>query len=283
MVVQTQEEHGRAREFNFTQSDFDWIRNELYDYAGIVLADHKRDMAYNRLVRQLRRLQLNSFKEYFSYLDSNPEEFSEFINAMTTNLTAFYRERHHFDFVANTIVPGVEATGQKKLRIWSAACSMGEEPYSIAMTLADALPDISSWDIRILATDIDSKVLSSAASGVYGLNRVEKLDQKLIKRWFLKGKGKQSGNVRVRPFLQDYITFKNLNLMNAWPVKGPLDFIFCRNVMIYFDQETQKKLLDRFAEILKPDGYLLVGHSESPFRLTDRFKLVGKTIYQKVY
>lgn len=272
----------RDREFEFTHEHFVKVREELYDYAGIVLADHKQDMAYNRLVRRLRELKINSFDEYLSFLDENPAEFTQFINALTTNLTAFFRERHHFDFIRDQILPEISKSGDRKVRGWSAGCSLGEEPYSLAMTLLDAGVDPSHWDVRLLATDIDSKVLHSAQTGVYAFERVKSLPKELLSRWFLKGKGPNEGHVKVRSDLQDIITFKYLNLMQDWPVQGPLDFIFCRNVMIYFDQETQARLLQRMAALLKPNGYLFVGHSEALARHASSFQLVGKTIYRKV-
>lgn len=271
----------RDREFDFTTKHFATVRDELYDYAGIVLADHKQDMAYNRLVRRLRDLKLNSFDDYLAFLDQNPAEFTQFINALTTNLTAFYREKHHFDFVREQILPEIINSGERRIRGWSAGCSLGEEPYSLAMTLLDAGVDPLRWDLRLLATDIDSKVLQSAQSGVYAYERVKTLPKSLLSRWFLKGKGKRDGHVKVRSELQSMITFKYLNLMQDWPVQGPLDFIFCRNVMIYFDQDTQARLLQRMAALLKPNGYLFVGHSEALARHASSFQLVGKTIYRK--
>lgn len=272
----------RDREFTFTKAHFDKVRGELYDYAGIVLADSKLDMAYNRLVRRLRDLRISSFDEYFQHLEREPLEFTQFVNALTTNLTAFYRERHHFDFVENEIIRDLKARNIHKLRAWSAGCSLGEEPYSLAMTIRDAGVDPTSWDVKILATDIDSKVLASAQSGVYAMDRLKALETQLIHRWFLKGKGRNEGMVKVRPELQEMIKFGHLNLMSDWPIDGPLDFIFCRNVMIYFDQPTQLKLLNKMADLLKPDGYLFVGHSEALARHASRFELVGKTIYRKV-
>ncbi|WP_415900699.1 CheR family methyltransferase [Neptuniibacter sp. QD48_11] len=272
----------RSREFTFTRQHFVKVRDELYDYAGIVLADHKQDMAYNRLVRRLRELKLANFDDYFSFLDNNPVEFSQFINALTTNLTAFFREKHHFEFITNTIIPEIKASNASRVRGWSAGCSLGEEPYSLAITLLEAGIDPSSWDIRLLATDIDSKVLSSAKSGIYTEDRIKNLPDSQLKRWFLKGKGSQKGFVKVKPELQNLLRFNYLNLMQDWPIEGPLDFIFCRNVMIYFDQNTQARLLDRMHSLLKPNGYLFVGHSEALARHASNFELVGKTIYRKV-
>ncbi|WP_415903297.1 CheR family methyltransferase [Neptuniibacter sp. QD29_5] len=272
----------RPREFTFTREHFVKVRDELYDYAGIVLADHKQDMAYNRLVRRLRELKLSNFDDYFTFLNSNPVEFSQFINALTTNLTAFFREKHHFDFISNTIIPEIEESNTQRVRAWSAGCSLGEEPYSLAMTLLESGINPSSWDIRLLATDIDSKVLSSAKSGIYSEDRIKNLPNMQVKRWFLKGKASHKGFVKVKPELQELLRFNYLNLMQDWPIEGPLDFIFCRNVMIYFDQNTQARLLDRMHSLLKPNGYLFVGHSEALARHASNFELVGKTIYRKV-
>jgi chemotaxis protein methyltransferase CheR len=272
----------REREFIFTTEHFVRVRDELYDYAGIVLADHKQDMVYNRLVRRLRDLNLVSFDDYLIFLNSDSAEFTKFINAMTTNLTSFFREKHHFEFINKTIIPDMSKQGNRRLRVWSAGCSLGEEPYSIAMTLLDSNIDVSNWDIRLLATDIDSAVLARAARGVYGFERIESLPKMTQRKWFLKGVGKNQGQMKIQKALQAMITFNHLNLMHDWPMQGPFDFIFCRNVMIYFDTKTQEKLLDRMADLIKPGGYLFVGHSEALARHGNRFKLMGKTIYQKV-
>lgn len=270
------------REFEFTGVHFNKAKQELYDYAGIALAEHKQDMVYNRLVRRLRELGLDSFDEYFRCLDSSPAEFTQFINALTTNLTAFFRERHHFDYVKDQILPALKDSGQQRLRVWSAGCSLGEEPYSLAMSLLEAGLDPASCDTRILATDIDSKVLASARTGVYEQSRVKALPEETVHRWFLKGKNHNDGRVKVRPELQQMVTFKHLNLMDEWPMQGPFDFIFCRNVMIYFDQQTQARLLKRMANLLRPGGHLFVGHSEALARHQSNFELMGKTIYRKV-
>jgi len=282
MASSTDNKTPPEREFDFSTEHFSWVRTELYDYAGIVLADHKKDMVYNRLVPRLRELKIDNFDEYLRCIDSSPAEFSLFVNAMTTNLTSFFRERHHFDFIKQSIIPKLSEQGIRRLRIWSAGCSLGEEPYSMAMTLLDSTTDLSSWDVRILATDIDSKVLGIAASGAYSIDRTNKLPKTLLRKWFMKGTGLQAGKVKVSKLLQRMIVFKHLNLMEEWPMEGPFNFIFCRNVMIYFDKETQIRLLDRMADILQPGGYLFVGHSESLARHDSSFKLIGRTIYQKV-
>ncbi|NRA70524.1 MAG: protein-glutamate O-methyltransferase CheR [Gammaproteobacteria bacterium] len=271
-----------AREFTFTLSDFKQVKNRLYDHAGIALADHKLDLVYNRLVRRIRALKVKSFREYFIALDNSPEEFNHFINAMTTNLTSFYREAHHFEYISNTYLPALAKQGQKTLRVWSSACSVGEEPYSIAISLLDSSVKISDWKIEIFATDIDTNVLATAKTAVYPMKRIEGLSLKRKKIGFLRGKGTHKSYAMVKPSLQSWVKFDQCNLMEAWPVTGPLDIIFCRNVMIYFDKETQWKLLERMATLLKPGGLLCIGHSESLPKGMTTLKLLGRTIYQKI-
>jgi chemotaxis protein methyltransferase CheR len=275
-------DQSRVREYRYTDADFRHIRKTLYDHAGISLSDYKKDMAYNRLVRRIRALNLNGFAEYFAYLESTPDEFGQFINALTTNLTSFFRENHHFECLKNQILPSLDKAGQKRIRIWSAGCSVGEEPYSIAMSCQMAGIDLQRIDLKILATDIDSTVLATAKSGEYGLERIQSIPESYQKKFVDYDKLKPNVAI-MSPKIRNMITFKELNLMQNWPMKGPMDVIFCRNVMIYFDKETQMQLLDRMAELLTPNGILFVGHSETPFRLTDRFKLVGQTIYRRVY
>ena len=270
------------REFNFTRKQFVWVRDKLYEHCGIVLSDHKESMVYNRLVRRVRDLKLDGFDSYLSYLESHPAEFNQFVNALTTNLTAFFREAHHFDFVRDHVVPQIRQSGRRNVRCWSAGCSLGEETYSLAITLAESFANMPSMDWRIHATDIDSDVLAHGSSGVYMRERLNAVPERQLHRWFLKGSGAQAGKVKIKPELRRHIDFQQVNLMADWPIDGPLDFIFCRNVMIYFDQQTQARLLGRMAELLRPNAYLFIGHSESINKLTDRFRLVGKTIYQKV-
>ena len=275
-------DQSRVREYRYTDADFRHIRKTLYDHAGISLSDYKKDMAYNRLVRRIRALNLNGFAEYFAYLENTPDEFGQFINALTTNLTSFFRENHHFECLKNQILPSLDKAGQKRIRIWSAGCSVGEEPYSIAMSCQMAGLSLDKVDLKILATDIDSTVLATAKSGEYGLERIQSIPESYQKKFVEYDKLKPNVAI-MSPKIRNMITFKELNLMQNWPMKGPMDVIFCRNVMIYFDKETQMQLLDRMAELLTPNGILFVGHSETPFRLTDRFKLVGQTIYRRVY
>lgn len=272
------------REFTFTRNDFEFIRAMVGERTGIVLSDHKVDMVYGRLARRLRQLKLNSFQDYFKHLEQeDDQELVEFTNALTTNLTAFFREPHHFEFLAKTAIPEfARRRDNKRLRIWSAGCSTGEEPYTIAMTLHEALSSLRNWDAKILATDLDSNVVSKAKGGVYDQERVNGISKQRLNRWFRKGRGGNAGRVRVSSDLQKLITFKQLNLMHKWPMSGPFDIIFCRNVVIYFNKDTQRALFNRYADILADDGYLFVGHSESLHNVTDRFELLGKTVYRKV-
>ncbi len=271
------------KEFNFTRDDFDYLRKIVTDTTGIISDEDKYTMYYSRLARRLRKLGLKNFTEYRNYLRDNQESESiELVNSVTTNLTSFFRENHHFEFLKKTVVDQIKKKGNRKIRIWSAGCSTGEEPYSIAVTLAQAIPDFKSWDIKIYATDIDSNVVNKAAAGVYDNSRVEGIDPFVLKRYFKKGKDSNEGFVKVSSDLINMITFKQLNLLHNWPISEAMDCIFCRNVVIYFDKPTKNKLVDRYAEKLVDDGYLFMGHSESLFKSTEKFKLLGQTIYQKV-
>ncbi len=272
-----------AGDFVFTDKDFKFIATLIGEHAGIVLGEIKRDLVYGRLVKRLRALGMKKFSDYCAYLDngSNKVEFEEFVNALTTNLTSFYRESHHFDYLQDEILTRLmREPGRKSLRIWSAGCSTGPEPYSIAMTVADTVP--ADWDVKILATDIDTKVLATAASGIYELDLANRgLTSDRLKRWTMRGKGERANQIKMRPELSAMITFRQLNLLEAWPMKNQFDIVFCRNVVIYFDKSTQEKLFDRFANQIHPNGHLIIGHSESLNKVCDRFKLVGKTIYQR--
>jgi chemotaxis protein methyltransferase CheR len=281
--VRSVEERAESREFPFSDAEFAFIRELVEQHAAIKLPDTKRQMVYGRLVRRLRELRLGSFAEYVALLrdDAGGPEFVNLINAVTTNLTSFFREKHHFDVLREKVIPEfvTRNSAKRSLRIWSAGCSTGEEPYSIAMTVLDCLP--AGWDLKILATDIDTKVLATASAGVYGEDRIRSLPDTLKRRGFLRGRGESSDKVRVRPEFQQPISFKQLNLMEAWPMRGQFDFIFCRNVVIYFDKPTQQRLFDRFADQLVDDGYVFLGHSETMHNLTTRFRLLGQTVYQK--
>jgi chemotaxis protein methyltransferase CheR len=265
------------KEFEFTTRDFERVRALIYKRAGIALAESKQEMVYSRLARRLRATGITSFVRYLDELESggNDQEWESFTNALTTNLTSFFREAHHFPILA-------EHAGKLKgqVEVWCSASSTGEEPYSIAITLCEAFGTLTP-PAHIIATDIDTNVLTTAANGVYPIDRLDKMSSERAKRFFLRGKGEQAGLVRVRPELKKMVTFKQLNLLsNSWPISGPFDVIFCRNVMIYFDKPTQGKILSRFAPLMKPDGLLFAGHSENFLYLTDAFKLRGKTVYE---
>jgi len=271
------------REFRFTKQDFDLLRRLVNEQTGITLSDHKQEMLYSRLSRRLRALNLDSFSNYYHLLkEEGGEELVHFINAVTTNLTAFFREPHHFSFLTQQLFPKLreEKHDTKRVRIWSAGCASGEEPYSIAIVVKEFFPH--DWDVKILATDLDSSMIERGGRGVYEVERVSGISEERLSRWFRKGKGAQTGKVHISPELQEMVVFKQLNLMRPWPLQGPLDIIFCRNVVIYFDKETQRVLFDRFANLLKLDGFLFVGHSENLFQLTTRFQLQQQTIYKKI-
>lgn len=271
------------KEFLMTQQDFHHIRDVVYDTCGIVLGDHKREMVYSRIARRIRALGLNDCHGYIQFMENNREqEFSNFINALTTNLTSFFREQHHFDFLTDTMVDKLKDWHKqdRRIRIWSAGCSTGEEPYSIAMTLAEHFKR-PLWDFKILATDLDSNVLDTARKGVYRRDTITGLKREYAKNWFLHDKSLQQ--CKVNDDLSSYISFKRLNLLAQWPMKGPFDIIFCRNVVIYFDQPTKDSLFKRYAQMLREGGYLILGHSESMnLKVQTQYKALGKTIYQRI-
>ncbi len=274
-----------AKEFDFSDKDFQRVKKLVLEHTGICLSDIKHDMMYSRLAKRLRKLNLDNFSDYIDLIESGDEsELGDFTNSVTTNLTSFFREQHHFDYLKTTLIPTLMKLNAdtRKIRIWSAGCSTGEEPYSLAITLKETIPDNAGWDVKILATDLDTNVLETGSSGVYSMDRVNGISSAVLKRWFNKGKGEKEGLVRVSNELRDMIVFKQLNLMGPWPVKAGVDIIICRNVVIYFDKATQSVLFDRYAETLRSDGYLIIGHSESLHKVTDRFKSLGKTIYQRI-
>ncbi|WP_028486282.1 CheR family methyltransferase [Thiomicrorhabdus chilensis] len=272
------------REFEFTEKDFARIKKLVYDFAGIDLNESKKNLVYNRLSKRIRFLGLQSFRRYLDYVEEQGEsEFVNLINSITTNLTFFFRENHHFEYLANTVIPMLLQQNQtsRKLRIWSAGCSTGEEPYSLAITLKETVP--AGWDAKVIATDLDTTVVETALNGVYPMERLKGVSETRKKRWFLKGKGAQDGLVKVKSELRDVIDFGQINLMNEWPLKDKIDVIFCRNVVIYFDKPTQSKLFGRYADLLPDHGHLFIGHSESLYKVCDRFSLIGQTIYKKEY
>ena len=278
MNTNPQPSGGRDREFVFTAKDFERVRQLIYEHAGISLNPSKQDMVYSRLARRLRATGINNFKSYLALLESNDEaEWQAFVNALTTNLTSFFREPHHFPLLAEHVL---KQKGKHPISLWCSASSTGEEPYSMAMTVIDAFGSFTP-PVTIVATDLDTNVLAKAEAGVYPVERIEKLSDDMVKRFFLRGTGAQAGFVRVRPELRAMITFRQVNLLSdEWHIRGPLDAIFCRNVMIYFDKATQLKILERFAPLLQPDGLLFAGHSESFHNAGHVFSLRGKTVYE---
>jgi chemotaxis protein methyltransferase CheR len=266
-----------VKEFDFTNRDFDRVRDLIYKRAGIALAESKQEMVYSRLARRLRATGIDSFVQYLDMLErgGDADEWEAFTNALTTNLTSFFREAHHFPILHDFV-----RTLKEPATVWCSASSTGEEPYSIAMTLCEAYGSLTP-PAQIIATDIDTNVLATGANGVYPLERIEKMSPERLKKFFLRGKGAQEGFVRVRPELRKMVTFKQLNLLaDGWPVSGQFDVIFCRNVMIYFDKPTQSKILSRFVPLMKPHALLFAGHSENFLYVSDALKLKGKTVYE---
>lgn len=265
-----------GRDYQFTADDFARVRGFIYRSAGISLAPGKMDMVYSRLARRLRARGLQSFGEYLDLVESGaPQELEAFINALTTNMTSFFREPHHFRTLAERLAQLPET---RQVTIWSCASSSGEEPYSIAMTALDALAGRAQ--LSILATDIDTNVLTKGSDGIYPVDQLPKIPAEYRKRFLLRGEGRNDGFVRVKEELRRTVSFRKLNLLDEkWPMRGKFDFVFCRNVMIYFDKPTQLRLLRRIAGMLKPDGLLFVGHSESLHHAQELFRLCGNTTY----
>ncbi len=265
------------RQFPLSDEEFNRVRELAYQMAGISLGPHKRDMVYSRLVRRLRALGMESFRDYLALVERGGGEKQSFINALTTNLTYFFREEHHFPLLVRHVKERASRGGG--VRLWSAAASTGEEPYSMAMAVVDAFGSMSP-PVRLLATDLDTDVLNRAQAGVYPMESVNRLSPEMLRRFFLRGTGRFNGQARVRPELQRLITFRSLNLLaDRWEVEAPVDAIFCRNVMIYFDKATQRRVLERFTEVLAPDGLLFMGHAESLQQASDLVRPLGQTVY----
>ncbi len=266
-------------EFSLSEREFARIKARVYSVAGISLSDAKRTLVVSRLSKILRALGLPSFDAYVDYLErsGSADDGQDFVNALTTNLTRFYREDHHFEHLRSYVGALVaERPRGTKLRIWSAGCSTGQEPYTIGLDLLAAFPDLKRWDFKILATDIDTAVIAKAAMGIYPENELSGLSAERA-RHFEKG---NDGMIRIPAAARELVSFKPLNLIGPWPMKGPFDAIFCRNVAIYFDKPTQGEVFGRFAKMLAPEGFLYIGHSENLGSGGEGFRLVGKTIYQ---
>lgn len=271
-------------ELALSDREFERIKQRVYRVAGISLSDAKRTLVVSRLLKLVKALNLPSFDAYADYLErgGTDKDAQDFVNALTTNLTRFYREDHHFEHLQHHVAtlmserPRAAAGGKPRLRIWSAGCSTGQEPYTIAVSLLAAFPDLKRWDFKILATDIDTNVIAKAALGTYPISELSGLSAEraaLFERT-------ADGNIRVPAAARELISFKPLNLIEGWPMKGPFDAIFCRNVAIYFDKPTQGQVFSRFGTMIAPDGFLYIGHSENLGTVSANFRLVGKTIYQ---
>lgn len=267
----------QGREFVWTNADFSRVQALIYQRAGISLHDGKHAMVYSRLSRRLRETGHSSFHEYLGWLEKHDgPEWQEFVNALTTNLTAFFREQHHFEIFAQHL----RTRPAGPWHVWCNAASTGEEPYSIVMTAFESLSSTSSF--KLTASDIDSRVLATASEGVYRLDSLKGVSPERMQKFFLRGKASNSGLVRVKPELRRAIDFLSVNLIrDDWPFREPFDVVFCRNVMIYFDGPTQRSVLERIHRVMKPGGLLFVGHSENFNESRDLFVLRGKTVYER--
>jgi chemotaxis protein methyltransferase CheR len=264
--------------------EFEFIRYVMRENAGISLSDHKRSLVQSRLNSRLRALGMKSFAEYCDFVRaSGPEELAHLINAMTTNVTAFFREEHHFEALAQVMLPAAmeRNAATRRIRIWSAGCSTGEEPYSIAITAAEVLERTPGWDFKVLATDIDSEVIKAGTEGIYPIARMSGLSLPRLRRWFSRGTAEHEGFAKVKPELASRVVFRSLNLFSKWPMTGQFDVIFCRNVMIYFEADVADRLVGRIANLLATGGYLCIGHSEAIRNRNLPLEPVGKTAYRK--
>ncbi len=279
MAGEAAAEPGR-RDFQFRPRDFKRVQSLIYAHAGISIADTKEEMVYSRLSRRLRATELPTFEDYLSYLETegNGDEWEHFTNALTTNLTSFFRESHHFPMLVQHLAG---LSRERPLRIWTCAASTGEEPYSIAMAVAEAFETLSP-PVQILATDIDTKVLATAAAGVYDAKRVADLPTGHVRRFFQRGSGANAGQVRIKPELAALVRFRPLNLLTSeWRTLKPFDAIFCRNVMIYFDKPTQYTVLRKLTDLMEPDALFFAGHSESLLFASDLVRLRSHTVYER--
>jgi len=274
-------------DISLSEKEFTDVKSRLLEVAGISLGDSKRTLVISRLSKVIKKLSLKSFSNYLEFLDTSKAskaDKQDFVNALTTNLTRFYREDHHFDhlqeYIAQVIAtkPRMSRGNKPRLRIWSAGCSTGQEPYTIAMSLISKFPELKRWDFRILATDIDTNVVEKASKGIYPESELAGLSPERARIFERPG----DGTIRIPKEMNSIITFKSLNLFDPWPIKGPFDAIFCRNVAIYFDKPVQDKLFAQLGDVLAPDGHMYIGHSENVGRQSTKFELVGKTIYRSL-
>lgn len=269
--------------YELTDSEFSRFKEIVYREAGINLSDLKKALLQARLMRRMRHLKLDTYADYYQYLiDHYEEEVGNFVNAVTTNKTDFFREPKHFDYMTEHFLPEFDRSGRNKMRIWSAGCSTGEEPYTIAMVLHEYYSGRTMPDIKILATDIDTQVLETGRNGTYPQNQIEDIPDQFLRKYFMRGTGGNEGLYRAKKPLRDMISFRRLNLHSeTFPMAGPFDLIFCRNVIIYFDRESQRHLFRKFHQYLHPEGLLFIGHSENLNAVSKDFYLVSNTTYRK--
>jgi chemotaxis protein methyltransferase CheR len=268
-----------------SERQFKSISQLVFRLAGIDLNPAKKQLVKARLNTRLRDLSIPDFDTYLRYLkdDQTGNELVTMLDSISTNLTSFFREGHHFACLREEVLPEIMNRTQdsRRLRIWSAGCSSGQEPYSIAITLREALRHSGQWNVKILATDLSTRVLEKAAAGVYQQDQVKGIPKQVLLRHFDKLTTNSGDAWRIKPAIQGMITFGRLNLMECWPMRGPLDVIFCRNVMIYFKKETQNMLINRYYDLLRPGGYMFLGHSECLAGTSNRFRYIKPTVYQK--
>ena len=264
-----------------SDQEFAAFQRLTLEATGIQIGENKRSMIYSRFARRLRTKRMNSFTDYLALLGSpNSPEHDFFINTVTTNLTFFFREANHFDYLASTVLPTIAQEGRpgKKLKVWSSASSSGQEPYSLAMVLADS-PEIAGWTTRLLATDIDTDMVTRTREGIYAEAELRGLDDTRKRRWLDK---RPDGRYQASTELREMMICKQLNLFHRWPIKPPVDIIFCRNVLIYFDRQDQLKIVEGFHRIQRPGDYLFLGHSESSREITSLYKPVSNTVYRRI-
>lgn len=278
VVIQQLEKH---REFDYSRADFERIVKIIYKVSGISLSDRKEDMVYSRLARRLRKVGKTCFNEYLDYVMQDNMEQKAFVNALTTNLTHFFREEHHFQYLEEFLFPEIFAKGQKRIRFWSAGCSTGEEPYSLAMVWEHLNKKPSGIDFKILATDLDTNVIEIGKKGIYSVDKLKPVNTEYLK-WFTQSEECSPTQKQADDQLKQLIYFKQLNLMQDWPMNGPFQLIICRNVLIYFDRPTQEKLVKRYYDLLEPGGCLILGHSENLGNNRSLFDNLGKTIFRKL-
>lgn len=273
---------------HITEKEFAVLRNLLLQEAGISLTNEKQALVASRLARRLRHFGFTSYAQYYHYLmdqDLDGQERVRMVNCLTTNKTDFFREPHHFTFLREHVVPQLQEQVRQgapaRMRFWSAGCSTGEEPYSLAMTVRETLPSLLSWDVRILASDIDTSVLQTAERGIYAADRLAGVSEERHRRHFLRGHGEWAGSYQVKPELAQLLVCRRINLNEEpWPIRTRFHVILCRNVVIYFNRETQRRLFERFADALEPNGYLIVGHSEALVGLSERFLPLRGSVYR---